>query len=83
MFCPDFLGRKTNLLDFSFKIGTKPSLSWFDQSLGSSCKNSFLSVYVNGATCFDERFLFHVVTRRHHLFIKDYCLSEGFLTTMF
>ena len=39
MFCPAFLRRKTNLLDFSIKIGTYTSLSWFDQSLVISCLN--------------------------------------------
>ena len=28
-----FPQQKTNLLDFNIKIGTQPSLSWFDQSL--------------------------------------------------
>ena len=31
------LAKKTNLLDFNIKIGTQPSLSWFDQSLVISC----------------------------------------------
>ena len=29
----------TEQLDFSIKIGTQPSLSWFDQSLVISCLN--------------------------------------------
>ena len=37
MFCTAFLSRKSNLLDFSIKIGTQPGLSWFDQSLVISC----------------------------------------------
>ena len=32
-----FPQQKTNLLDFNIKIGTQPSLSWFDQSLVISC----------------------------------------------
>ena len=37
MFCAAFLSKKSNLLDFSIKIGIQPSLSWFDQSLVISC----------------------------------------------
>ena len=45
MFCAAFLSKKTNLLDFNIKIGTQPSLSWFDQSLVISC----LKYYVRSA----------------------------------
>ena len=40
-----FPQQKTNLLDFNIKIGTQPSLSWFDQSLVISC----LKYYVHSA----------------------------------
>ena len=39
MFCATFLSKKTNFLDFNKKIGTEPTLSWFDQSLLISCLN--------------------------------------------
>ena len=32
MFCAAFLSRKTNLPNFSMKIGTLSGLSWLDQS---------------------------------------------------
>ena len=37
MLCTAFLNKKTNLLDFNIKVGTWPSLSWFDRSLVISC----------------------------------------------
>ena len=37
MLCTAFLNKKTNLLDFNIKVGTQPSLSWFDRSLVISC----------------------------------------------
>ena len=58
MFCAAFLSRKSNLLDFSIKIGTQPSLSWFDQSLVISCPlinyNYFLrkSMCINTPLCY-------------------------------
>ena len=43
MFCTAFLSKKTNLLDFIIKIGTWPSLSWFDQSLVIFCPSCLFS----------------------------------------
>ena len=47
MFCAAFFSRKSNLLDFSIKTGTQPSLSWFDQSLVISCHevHKFLLIF--------------------------------------
>ena len=37
----------------------------------AAAKKSFPSVFIIDATCFDECFLFHVITGRHH-FLKIY-----------
>ena len=37
-------------------------------------KNVFCSVYVIGITCFDQCFLFYVITGRHYVFYKSLSL---------
>ena len=37
----------------------------------AAAKTFLFSVYVIGATCFDEYFLFYVITGRHYFFLKN------------
>ena len=68
MFCAAFLSRKSNLLDFSIKIGTQPSLSWFEQSLVISCvkerelMSKKLSKYMASFDYFDKSLIVLSVT---------------------
>ena len=50
------LSRKTNLLNFSIKIGTYPSLLWFDQSLVISC----LCFYCIPFCVFSNFFIYYI-----------------------
>ena len=43
----------------------------------SSCKNVLPSVYIMDATCFDECFLFHVITGRHSFLYTNLSLTKG------
>ena len=45
-------------------------------------KNVSLCVYVIGITCFDKRFLFHVIPGRHYFFYKFIITQSYFGTTM-
>ena len=70
MFSAAFLSRKSNLLDSSIKIGTQPSLSWFDQSLVISCL--FLSVFVVAE-------LAHLIISLSDSHLKQDVLDSGYL----
>ena len=44
----------------------------------AAATNLFSNVYVIGITCFNQYFLFYVITGRHYFLQKVYLFSEGF-----
>ena len=48
----------------------------------SSCKKSFPSVYIMDTTCFDECFLFRVITGRHSFLYKLIVTQRLHVTTL-
>ena len=46
----------------------------------AAAKKSFSSMYINDTTCFDECFLFHVITGGHY-FLYKFIITQRFSTT--
>ena len=46
----------------------------------AAVKKSFPSVYITNTTCFDECFLFHVITERHN-FLYKFAVTQKFGAT--
>ena len=47
----------------------------------AAAKKSFASVYIIDTTCFDECFLFHVITGRYY-FLQNVILTQTFRATV-